>query len=105
MIGEVQMDLIDHKNNGAIKKSVGEVLVERTGKVEETEVYSNSKEILMVFPNDYSVTIKEKNSRKHVEVKVYLGVGEVTNRFFVGRSNRKVRADSIMAFIDRVEKL
>lgn len=99
------MDLIDHKNKSAIKKSIGEVLVERTGKVEEVEVYSNSKEILMIFPNDYSVTIKEKNSRKHAEVKVYLGVGDVTNRFFVGRSNRKVRADSIMAFIDRVEKL
>lgn len=97
------MDLIDHQKEVAISKSIGEILVERAGKINTPEIYSNSKEVLMMYPNDYSVVIKEKNSKKHAEVRVYYGVGEVTNSFFKGRSNRKVRVDSIIAFNKFIE--
>lgn len=97
------MEFIDHQSEKPIKKSIGEILVERTGKVEKTEVYSNSKEILMIFPNDYAVTVKEKNSKKHAIVNVYWGVGDVTSKFIKG--SNKLRSDSIMAFISMVEHL
>lgn len=99
------MDLIDHQREVTISKSIGEILVERTGKIDTPEIYSNSKEVLMMYPNDYSVVIREKNSKKHAEVKVYYGVGEVTNKFFKGRANRKVRVDSIIAFNKFIEEI
>lgn len=99
------MDIIDHQNEKVLKKSIGEILVDRVGKISTPEIYSNSKELLMMYPNDYSIVIKEKNSKKHAEVKVYYGIGEVTSRFFTGKSNRKVRADSIMAFNKMIEEL
>lgn len=96
---------VDEQKKEHIHKSIGEILIERTGKVEKTELYTSSKELLIMYPNNYSLVVKEKNSRKHAEVKVYYGIGEVTERFFKGKSNRKVRSDMIFSFSNHLEKL
>lgn len=97
--------VINEDNQQVIHKSVGEMLVERAGKVEIAELYTNKTQLLNMFKNDYSVLVTSKNSKKTAQVQVYYGVGEVTNRFFKGRANRSVRADSIMAFLDMIENL
>jgi hypothetical protein len=96
---------VDEQKKEHIHKSVGEILLERTGRVEKTELYTSSKELLMMYPNDYSLVIKEKNSRKHAEVTVYFGIGEVTGKFFKDKTNRKVRSDMIYSFANYLEKL
>lgn len=85
--------------------TVEEILLERNGKVENQEVYFSHSQMLTLFPNGYSVLLKQKNSRKYVEIKVFLGLGEVTSSFFQAKSNRKVKGPIAMAFLDKIESL
>jgi len=98
-------EVINEDTQQVIRKSVGEMLVERAGKVDKAELYTNKTQLLNMFKNDYSVLIEANKSKKTAKVQVYFGVGEVTDRFFKGKTNRAVRADSIMAFLDMIENL
>ena len=86
-----------------LEKSVNEILVERVGKIEKVEIYSSSTEFLIMFPNDYSVHLSQKGMNpKWGSVKVYFGVGDVTSKYFPGRSWRRVDRKIISPFLDRI---
>ena len=86
-------------------RSIEEVFVSRVGKVEALETYSNSTEFLLLFPNDYSVIVKEQ-TRKHASVNIFYGISEVTNHFFkTKRGNRKVKAKLVQNLINHLEHL
>jgi len=92
-----------HKVVERDERSIEEVFLARVGKVDRTETYSNSTEFLILFPNDYSVIVKEK-TRKHASVSIYYGIGEVTHKYFKSaRSARKVKAKIVQNLIDRLE--
>ena len=82
-----------------------EILFDRNGKIEKHELYFSSKEMLNMYPNGYSVLIKHKNSRKHVNITVYKGIGDVTSSFFTNKTNRKVKALIAMKFLEYIEGL
>ena len=92
-------------SDSILNKSIGEVLAENVGTVTDVKVFHNSTAFLIMFSNNYSVHVSKRNSRKHSNVEVYHGIGNITSSFFTGRSNRKVRNDSVMPFIDKIGEL
>lgn len=88
----------------ALEKSVYDILVEKVGKVDKTETYSNSTEFLIMFPNDRSIIVKYLEKTKKVAVEVYYGIGEVTHEHFKSkRASRKVRRGIILKLIEELE--
>jgi len=86
-------------------QTIGEIISDRLGKVDEHEVYFSTREILNIFPNGYSVTITQRNSRKHADVRVYKELSDVTRSFFPNRGNRSLRPDIISKFVEKIESL
>lgn len=86
-----------------IEEKIYDVFLSRVGKVEHVESYSNSTQFLIMFPNDYSIIVKEQ-SRKHASVRIYHGIGEVTRNYFKDeRKARKVKRDIVESLISRLE--
>ena len=99
-------EFIDHQTNQVVKKTSGEIILDRVGKIENgAEVYSNRKEILTVCDNDYSILLSEKNSRKYAFIRIYWGVADVTHLFFKGDKNPRIKADVIYEFVNKVGSL
>lgn len=97
-------DLHTDKSTG---KTVDEVLVDRVGKIEETEAYSNSTEFLIMYKNDYSVIVRQNSkSNRYVTVEVYWGVGNRTLDFFKNeKMSKKVSRKHVELFLGKIEKL
>ena len=98
-------EFIDHQTSLPIQKTSGEILLDRVGKVKEAEIYSNRKEILTICPNDYSILLTEKNSRKYAFIRIYWGVADVTHNFFKEEKNPRIKADLIYDFVNKVGQL
>jgi len=96
--------LQDHEIVERDERTIEDVFLARVGKVDRVETYSNSTEFLIMFPNDYSIVVKEK-TRKHASVEVYHGIGSVTHKYFKSlRNARKVKAKIVQALITRLEE-
>lgn len=100
MIEEVKEEQVQKP----LKKTIQEILAERVGKVENTEIYSSSTQFIIIFPNDYSLVVTQTKRRSNKgKAQVYRGMGEVTSSFFPGNTWKRVDNKIIEAMIGRLE--
>ena len=90
-----------------VEQRLEDVFVNRVGKVDTLETYSNSIEFLMMFPNDYSIIARRRSETdKYAKVELYHGIGEVTYKFFKSkRASRKVSRKIVLSLIKKLPEI
>ncbi|UOF79389.1 hypothetical protein [Caudoviricetes sp.] len=84
-------------------KSIQDMLVDRIGKINETECYTSNRVLLLMFKNGYSITVEFKKSRKFAIVNVYKGIGNITPIYFPNNTNKRVIESIFMSLAESLE--
>lgn len=86
-----------------LRRTVKEILVERVGKPKDPEIYSSTTEFLIIFPNEYSISVTQIKLRSpKAKVRIYYKIGDITPDFLPGKTWKRVDRDIISSLIDRL---
>ena len=83
--------------------TIHEILVDRLGKVKETEQHQSSNCLLLMFPNNYSISIQFRKSRKAAVVNIYHKVANITPMYFPKSTNKHVVQAAFIALAESLE--
>lgn len=82
-----------------------EIIADHIGKpIDGVQTYSSTTEFVVLFPNRYSIIIKEnKRTTKYVTVEVFYNMDDVTSQYLSKKS--KVKKGVAEAILTKISKL